>query len=183
MQKNVVFWVLLVLVAAAGAFYFIRQRPMQEQLTVEQIKAKEWRDLLKLSLECEQKVFEENCTIIFEVLALKSQHARQGESFWVKQMLRLSNWYAYAGTRNYKTGGPDAPEIKKATETLDWLEENKPFFGDQIMLARAKIYDTENAEWSAAHKTQAREMYQRLQTAYPSSPYATAATAALAKLQ
>lgn len=183
MQKNIVVLVLLALVATAGAFYFLRQRPVQEQLTVEQIKAKDWRELLKLSMECEQKVFEENCTAIFEVLALKSQHAKQGESFWVKQMLRLSNWYAYAGTRDYKTGGAEAPELKKASEVLDWLEENKPFFGDQILLARARLYDTANAEWSAAHKSQAREMYLKLQAAYPSSPYATEATAALAKLQ
>jgi hypothetical protein len=156
---------------------------VQELYTPAQIKEMDFRKLHELAIACEAKTFQENCTLIMEVLALKAQHARQGETFWINQMLRLGKWYGYVGTKDYKAGSPDAPEIKKAVELYDWLIENKPFFGDKILLGRAQLYDTENQDWRKAHKAEALEIYEKLRQRFPASQAATDATVAIQRFQ
>lgn len=184
-MKKIIIPVLLLIIVAGGALWYVFQaRPTEDLYTPAEIKAMNYKKLHELAIACEEKTFEENCTLIMEVLALKSQHARQGETFWVNQMLRLARWYGYVGAKDYDAGEPDAPEIKKAIETYDWLMENKPFFGDQILLGRAKLYDSSvNEAWRAAHKAEALENYEKLRQRFPTSKYASEATAAVARLQ
>lgn len=184
MKKLVVPILLLIIIAGGALFYVFRPRPAEDLYTPAQIKAMDYKKLHELAIACEAKTFEENCTLIMEVLALKAQHARQGETFWVNQMLRLGKWYGHVGVQEYKAGAPDAPEIKKANDVYDWLMENKPFFGDQVLLGRAKLYDTaENDAWRAAHKAEALENYEKLRQRFPMSKSVTEATEAVARLQ
>ncbi len=183
MKKYVVPVILLILIAGGALWYVFQQRPVEDLYTPVQIKAMDHRQLHALAIQCEENEFE-NCTLIMEVLALKAQHARQGETFWVNQMLRLGKWYGHKGVQNWEPGTPDAPEIKKAIEMYDWLVENKPFFGDQILLYRAKLYDTaENEDWRKAHKAEALENYTKLRERFPMSKSMTEATDAVFRLQ
>lgn len=160
--------------------YVFKPRPAGHTETPEQIKNLAWRDVFKRSIACEEKREGEHCTLVMEVNALKAQHAKQGETFWVNQMLRLGDWYTYVGTKDYKPGQPDAPEIAKAVELYEWLLENKPFFGDKVLYGYARLYDSpHNAQWAAAHASQARKFYKRHQERFPAGAYATEVTAAL----
>lgn len=179
----------LIFIAVAAAlavalFYVFKPRPAVDALTPAQIKDLDWRELMKRSEACEEKREGDQCTLIMEVNALKAQHAKQGEKFWVNQMLRLGDWYTYAGTKDFQPGKADAPEIAKAVELYDWLLENKPFFGDKILYGYARLYDSPyNAAWAAAHADQARKYYLRLQDRFPGGAYASEVTAALTRLQ
>ena len=184
MKQIAVVLILLALIAAAGLWYALRPRPVEERLTPAQIQKMPFTQLFDLAGQCEAHTFDANCTLIFEVMALKSQHAKEGEKFWVTQMLRLGDWYIYAGTRDWKPGSPDAPEVKKALEVFDWVYENKPFYGDGALIGRARLYNSKyNPAWAAAHRAEAKDAYAKLQKRYPAAPYATEATAALNSLR
>lgn len=164
--------------------YVFKPRPKGDLTSPEQIKSLPWKDAFDRSIACEEKREGEHCTLIMEVNALKAQHAKQGEGFWVNQMLRLGDWYTYVGTKDYKPGQPDAPEIAKAVELYDWMLENKPFFGDKVLYGYARLYDSPyNEQWAAAHASEAHKLYTRHQERFPSGAYASDVTAALNRLR
>lgn len=163
--------------------YVFKPRPTADTITPEQIKNLPWKDAFERAKACEEKREGEHCTLVMEVNALKSQNAKQGEGFWVNQMLRLGDWYTYVGTKDYKPGQPDAPEIAKAVELYNWLLDNKPFYGDKALYGFARLYDSPyNAQWAAAHASDARKYYKRHQERFPTGAYASEVTAALSRM-
>jgi hypothetical protein len=184
MKKTVLIFGIVALVGAGALFYVLRKPTAENQLTPAQIKALPQKQVFDLAVECDEKKISEHCTLIMEVNALKAQHAKEGEKFWINQMLRLGSWYTYVGTKDWSPGKSEAPEIAKAKELYDWLLENKPFFGDRALLGYAKLYDSpHNAEWARANAKEAAALYDRLQRKFPDSPYASEVTAALARIQ
>jgi hypothetical protein len=184
MNKQVAAVILIVAVAAAAVLFFfvLKPRPQIETVSPAQVKEMPFDQLFALANKCAETKTGDNCTLILEVTYLKAQHAKKGESFWMNQAFRLGDWYTYVGTKDWKSGQPDAPEIKKAAELYDWLLENKPFFGDRAYLGYARLYDSPyNADWARLHGDEARKYYELLLAKFPASTYAAAATAALGK--
>lgn len=185
MNKQVITVLAIVALAVIGGLYYVlKPRPQIEALTPAQINAKPYGELFQLANECAEKKTGENCTLILEVNYLKAQHAKKGEQFWMNQAFRLGDWYTYVGTKDWKPGAPDAPEIKKAAELYDWILDNKPFFGDRALLGYAKLYDSPyNKDWATAHTEQARAHYEKLRAKHPDSKYAAEASAAVQRPQ
>ncbi len=178
----------LFIAIAGGALWFVlggADKQAQQAAKPVPLEQLDFRQLLTRSLACEENRDSEDCTRIFELLALKSQpqHAKQGENFWMRQMFRLGDWYAYAGTHGYEAGAAEAPEVAKAVELYDWVLEQKPFFSAQALLGKARLYDSQwNRDWAGAHRDEARALYENLVRRYPDSPYAAEATTALSRL-
>lgn len=183
MKKTVILSVLL-FVAVGTILYYTFERRRGPQYTPEQVKQLDWRTLHTLAGACEAGQEPGDCTLIMEVNALKAQKAKQGEKFWITQMLRLGDWYNRTGLTPWQPGQPEPPEIRKAEELYQWLLDNKPFHAEHILYGYARLYDSPyNQAWAQAHATQAKKYYQELQQRYPQNPYATEVTAALQRLQ
>jgi hypothetical protein len=128
----------------------------------------DWRQLHRLAGECERGEREDRCTLIFEVLALKAQHARQGESFWIRQMGRLGDWHLRVAAENYESGQPEPEEFQKALDVSEWILENKPFQGARALRGMARYHD------ALGNPDEARRYTERLVQRFPDSPYAEA---------
>jgi hypothetical protein len=177
MQKYLVSIIILLAVAAAGLWYVFQPRPEPTTHKPKDIASMEFRELFALASECEAGKIEEHCTMIIEIMALKSQHARQGERFWMEQMGRLGEWYTRVGEATYKLGGEEPPEFAKANEVFDWVLKTKPFHGDRSLLGKARIHEI------TGRTEMARASYERLQERFPDSKYAAQVTEALLRVR
>lgn len=179
---------LLVILVAGGGYWLLQQEksPAPEPKAVlKSYGEMSFRELMPLARACEDERDGSDCTLIMEVLALKSQpqHARQGERFWLTQMYRLGDWYTWQATHPYPEAETDAAAFAKAVEVYEWVVQNKPFNAAGALYGKARLYDSKySEEWAARHRERARELYEQVQERFPESEYSERAEEALSRL-
>ncbi len=172
MKKTIAFAVVLLALIAGVLYYALQPRQQSAGFKPEDVKTLSFDQLYAMSAQCEKGERTDHCTLILEAMAMKAQHAKRGERFWMHNMARLGEWYVREGKARYVAGQELPEEYKKALDLYDWILKNKPAYGDRALYGKASL------QLAVGDAGGADKSFARLQRDFPSSTYASKITEA-----